>query len=121
MMNAKRVGGWLVLWALAAGQLACTSLRAAGSGDATSVEAIEVGDRISVVDSGGDTTELVVTGVGPDFIEGTTAGDTLIRLEGAALSESRVRRNAPAKTAGLVAGLSLLLFVEGLSEAGVMQ
>ena len=28
MMNAKRVGGWLVLWALAAGQLACTSLRA---------------------------------------------------------------------------------------------
>jgi hypothetical protein len=120
MMKARRLGGWFVLWALAVGQLACTSMRAVGSGDALSVEAIEIGDRISVVDSRGDTTALVVTDIGPDYIEGTTAGETLTRFSAADMSEVGVRRKAPGKTAGLAATLSLLLFVGGLSEMGSM-
>jgi hypothetical protein len=120
MMNGKRLGGWLVLWVLAVGQLACTSMRAVGSGDAIAVEAIAVGDRINVVDSRGATTAFVVTDVGPDFIEGTTAVGTLARFSAADLSAISVRRNAPGKTAGLAAGLTLLLFVGGLSEAGTM-
>jgi hypothetical protein len=121
MMNAKRVGEWLVLGVLALGQLACTSMRPVGSSAGVSpAETIEVGDRVSIVDTNGAATELVVTAVGTDFIEGTVGGDTLTRVASADLKAMRVRRNAPGKTAGLVAGLSLLLFVGGLSGAGTM-
>jgi hypothetical protein len=110
-----------VLGALAVGQWACTSMRPVdASAGVASAETIEVGDRISIVDTHGATTELVVTAVGTDFIEGMAAGDTLVRVASADLKEIRVRRNAPGKTAGLVAVLSLLLFVEGLSAAGTM-
>ena len=121
MMNARRVRGWLVLWALAVGQPACTSLRPMDlSDDGVSVAALEAGDRISVVDVRGATADLVVTRIGADFIEGSGGGDTLTRLATSDVKEIRVRRSAPGKTAGLAAGLSLLLFVGGLSGAGTM-
>ena len=121
MMNARSVRGWLVLWALAVGQSACTSVRPVDpSGDGASVAAIEAGDRISVVDVHGATTELVVTSVGADFIEGSGVGDTPTRFATSDLKEIRVRRSAPGKTAGLAAALSLLLFVGGLSGMGTM-
>lgn len=121
MMSAKQVRGWLVLWALAVGQSGCTSMRPVGSsGDGTSVEALSVGDRVSLVDTRGVTTELVVTAIGPDFIEGMAAGGTLARVASADVTEMRVRLKAPGKTAVLAAGLSLLLFVQGLSAAGTM-
>jgi hypothetical protein len=121
MMNARSVRGWLVLWALAAGQSACTSLRPLDpSGDGVSVAALEAGDRISVVDVRGATVELVVTSIGADFIEGSGVGDTLTRLATSDVKQIRVRRSAPGKTAGLAAGFGLLLFMGGLSEAGTM-
>ena len=119
MMNARSVRGWLVLCALAVGQSACTSLRPVdASGGGLTVAAIEAGDRISVVDVHGATTELVVTSVGADFIEGLGVCDTPTRFATSDLEEIRVRRGAPGKTAGLAAGLSLLLFVQGLSGMG---
>ena len=121
MMNARRLRGWLLLWALAVGQSACTSLRPVGpSGDGVSIAAIEAGDRISVVDVRGATMELVVTSIGADFIEGSGVGDTLTRLATSDIREIRVRRSAPGRTAGLAAGLGLLLFVGGLSGMGTM-
>ena len=121
MTSARIMRGWLVLWALAVGQSACTSLRPVDtSGDGLAVAALEAGDRISVVDVRGATTELVVTSIGADFIEGSGGGDTLTRLATSDVKEIRVRRSAPGKTAGLAAGLSLLLFVGGLSGAGTM-
>jgi hypothetical protein len=121
MMNARSVRGWLVLSALAVGQSACTSLRPVDpSGDGVSVAAIEAGDRISVVDVRGATTELVVTSVGPGFVEGQGLGDTPTRLAMSDVKQIRVRRGAPGKTAGLAAGLGFLLFIGGLSGAGTM-
>src|SRR5688500_2072812 len=105
MMNARR-RGWLVLCALAVGQSACTSMRPVDP-TGVSVAAIEAGDRISVVDVRGATTELVVTSIGADFIEGSGVGDTLTRLATSDVKEIRVRRSAPGKTAGLAAGFGL--------------
>lgn len=120
-MIAKRVRGWLVLGALAVGQSACTSMRPVGSSDEGALaEALSVGDRICVVDTRGATTELVVTAIGTDFIEGMAAGGALVRVASADVTEMRVRRKAPGKTAALAAGLSLLLFVQGFSAAGTM-
>jgi hypothetical protein len=121
MMNARSVRGWLVLWALAVGQSGCTSMRPVDTaGGGVSVESIEAGDRISVVDVHGASTELVVTSVGAGFIEGLSLGDTPTRVPMSDVKEVLVRRGAPGKTAGLAAALSFLLFTGGLSGAGTM-
>jgi hypothetical protein len=110
-----------VLWALAVGQSACTSLRPVDpSGDGAPVAAIEAGDRISIVDVHGATTELVVTSLGAHFIEGSGVSGAPIRLAMSDVAEIRVRRSAPGKTAGLAAGLGLLLFMGGLSGPGAL-
>jgi hypothetical protein len=85
----------------------------------TLLAAIETGDRLSVLDSLGVTTDLVVTAVGPDFVEGTAAGGRNVRIATAEVAEIREQRFAPGKTAGFAAGLGVLLFVQGFS-AGTM-
>ena len=121
MMNVKRARGWLVLSALVVGQSACTSMLPLEAADAEALlAAIEAGDRLSVLDSRGVTTDLVVTAVGADFIEGMVGGGDSVRIAATEMREIRAQKFAPGKTVGLAAGLSLLLFGQGLSEAGTM-
>jgi hypothetical protein len=81
---------------------------------------IEAGDRLKVLDSHGVTTDLVVTAVGAGFIEGAVGGGGRVRIAAAEIEEIREQKFAPGKTAGLAAGLGLLLFGQGLSAAGTM-
>ncbi|HEX7237133.1 MAG TPA: hypothetical protein VF405_09245 [Gammaproteobacteria bacterium] len=107
---------------LAFGQLACTSMVPLDATDAESLlAAIESGDHLSVLDANGATTELVVTAVGADFIEGTAAGDQRVRMAAAEMQEVRQRRLAPGKALGLGAGVTLLLFMQTASEWGSLE
>jgi hypothetical protein len=119
MIDRRRVGEWLVVLVLALGQLACTSMVPL---DATDVEAllaaIEAGDRLSVLATNGATTELVVTAVGADFIEGTAGSDQQVRIAAAEMQEVRQQRRAPGKAIGLGAGVTFLLFMQTASEWG---
>jgi hypothetical protein len=121
MMNVKRATGWLVLPVVAIGQWACTSMLPLEAADAGALlAAIEAGDRLSVFHSHGVTTDFVVTAVGAGFIEGTVGGGGTVRIAAAEIEEIREQKFAPGKTAALAAGLSLLLFGQGLSAAGTM-
>jgi hypothetical protein len=90
----------------------------AGEGDLP--PAIEAGDRISVLNTGGTTTELTVTTVGHDFIEGTAEGDVPVRIAEADIEAIRARRVGTGKTIGLGVGVALALFVGALSESGLV-
>jgi hypothetical protein len=119
MMSQRRVGSWVFV-CMALGQAACTSMRPVElAGDGSLPAAIEAGDRIAIVDSGGTTTELVVTTVGADFIEGLGHDDQPIRVATAAISELHERRGAPGKSVGLGFGVALALFVQALSNGAV--
>jgi hypothetical protein len=121
MMNVERARGWLVLSVLIVGQSACTSMLPLEAADAEALLAVlEAGDRLSVLDSSGVTTELVVTAVGAGFVEGMVGRGGSVRIAAAEIEEIREQKFAPGKTAGLAAGLSLLLFGQGLSAAGTM-
>jgi hypothetical protein len=88
-------------------------------GDGAPPMALEAGDRISVVDSRGTTTTLVVTTVGTDSIEGTAADDRPTRIAISDVREISERRGAPGKSVGLGVGLALALFVHALSNGAV--
>ncbi len=67
-----------------------------------------------MVDARGTTTELAVTAVGVDFIEGSDSDGQTIRIATAEVSELRLRRISAVKL-GLGFGIALALFVEALS------
>jgi len=119
MINRRRVGEWVVVLGLAYGQSACTSLVPLDTTDVGALlAAIEAGDRLSVVDAAGATTELVVTAVGADFIEGTAGSDERVRIATADMQEVSEQRPAPGKAIALGAGAFFLLFMQGASEWG---
>ena|SRR5688572_20374867 len=119
MMDSHRVAGWVVVAVLAAGQSACTRMypvELAGVGALPA--ALEVGDRISVLDSSGTTTDLVVTSVGLDFVEGTAGGDRPVRIAAAEMQEVHESKRAAGKTIGLGMGIGFLLFMGTVTAAG---
>jgi hypothetical protein len=118
MMN--RLGIRVAVLALVLGQAACMTMRPVEpAGDGTIPAAIEVGDRISILDTRGNTTVLTVTTVGRDFIEGTTVGDLSMRIAAADVEEVRARRVGVGKSVGLGVGVALALFVGALSDMSV--
>jgi hypothetical protein len=107
------VVAWVVVGWLAFGQSACTTLVPA---DAEAVfAAVEAGDRLSVLDSSGVTTDLVVETVGADFIEGTGEAGQPVRI--AATHVAQIRRLAPGKTIALSAGAAFLSFMRALGAS----
>ncbi len=119
MMHAGRMGEWVLVAVLAFGQSACTSMVPLKAADASALlAAIEPGDRLSVLDSSGVTTDLVVTEVGADFVEGRVGGDQTVRIAAAEAKEIREQRMAPGKTIALGAGISVLLFMQAASTWG---
>ena len=120
MMNGRRLGIRVGVLVLVLGQAACMTMRPVEpAGDGAVPAAIEAGDRISILDTRGNTTELTVTTVGPDFIEGTAEGDLAMRIAAADVAELRVRRVGKGKTIGLGVGVALALFVDALSGMSV--
>jgi hypothetical protein len=122
MMSGSRAYGCFVLAVLAVCQSACSMMYPLElAEDGALPAAIEAGDRIRVVDSGGTTTDLVVTSVGGDFIEGTGEGDQPVRIAAAEVQEIGERRMAPGKTIAVGASVGLLLLLQGgTSTVGTM-
>lgn len=118
MMRRRRVE-WVAVGLLAFGQTACTSMVPIEATNAAAMlAAIEAGDRVSIVDVHGATTELEVTAVGGDFIEGLADNGAPVRIAAAEAQEIRERRAAVGKTIALGAGLGFLLFVQQTTAAG---
>lgn len=119
MMHSGRMGEWVVVAVLAFGQSACTSMVPLEAADTSAVLAsIEAGDRLSVLDRHGVTTDLVVMAVGADFVEGRAGGDQTVRIAAAEVQEIREQRLAPGKTIALGAGVGVLLFMQAASTWG---
>ena len=117
MMNRRRLGIRVAVLSLVLGQAACMTMRPVEpGGDGTVPAAIEAGDRISILDTRGNTTELTVTAVGRDFIEGTTVGDLSMRIAAADVVEIRARQVGVGKSVGLGVGVAFALFVGALSN-----
>ena len=117
MMHGRRWVGWVAV-GLMFGQAACTSLVPLEVADGQVLAAVEAGDRLSVMDSRGVTTELVVTAVGEDFIEGMGESDQPVRIATAEMREVHERERALGKTIALGAGIGFLLFVQATTAAG---
>ena len=117
MMNRRRLGIRVAVVILVLGQAACMTMRPVEpAGDGTVPAVIEAGDRITIVDTRGDTTVLTVTTVGSDFIEGTTVGDLSMRIAAADVAEIRARQVGVGKSVGLGVGVAFALFVGALSD-----
>jgi hypothetical protein len=111
--------GWVAVGMLAFCQPACTSLVPLEAADVeTLLAAIEVGNRLSVVDSSGATTKIDVTAVGPDFIEGVSNDRKLVRIAAGEVREVREQRVVPGKTIALGAGVGFFLFMQSVMAAG---
>jgi len=96
----------------------CTSLQAVEYTQGASLPpAVEVGDRIRVLDSAGLATDLTVTVIGSDFVEGETKSDGKARVALADVQEVRERRFAWGKTILLGAGLGYLAGAAAASVA----
>ena len=118
MIDGRRVGEWVVVLGLVFGQSACTSMVPLDAKDGQLLAAVEAGHRLSVLDSRGVTTELVVTAVGEDFIEGMGESGQPVRIAAAEMREVHERQRAPGKTIGLGMGLGFLLFMGTATAAG---
>jgi hypothetical protein len=119
MMHGRWGVEWVAFGVLVVSQSACTSLVPLDAADAAGIlAAIDAGDRLSVLDSQGATTELEVTAVGADFVEGRSANGEPVRIAAAEMHEIRERRNAPGKAIALGAGVTMLLFMQAASEWG---
>ncbi len=112
MMSGSRVRSWVCVVALALAQSGCMTMRLVEPADGNALPAtIEVGDRISILDTRGAITELAVTAVGTDFVEGMAEGDRAVRIAAAEMREIRERRVGLGKTAALGVGVAYLLFM----------
>jgi hypothetical protein len=78
--------------------------------------AVEVGDRLRILDKQGTTTELVVTTVGGDFFEGTAAEGRVVRVAAADVQQLHERRLAIGKTIALAAGIGALVIADDVTE-----
>ena len=110
-MNKRFVGSIVLALSLAAaGPSGCTTMRLVPHEQGLPLPpAIEVGDRISVLDSAGLSTDFEVTVIGSDFVEGKTKSDQPVRVALADMHEVRERRVAWGKTVLLAVGLNILL------------
>jgi hypothetical protein len=117
MMRGRRWVEWVVV-GLTFGQAACTSLVPLDVADGQVLAVVEAGDRLSVLDSRGVTTELVVTAVGEDFIEGMGDSDQPVRIAAADMREVHERERALGKTIALGMGIGFLLFMQTVTAAG---
>lgn len=96
----------------------CTSMHVVEYTQGASLPpAVEVGDRIRVLDSAGLATDLTVTAIGNDFVEGETKSDGKARMALADVQEVRERRFAWGKTALLGAGVGYLAGAAAASVA----
>jgi len=118
MMHGRRWVEWVAVGLAGFGQSGCTSLVPLDAKDGQLLAAIEAGDRLSVLDSHGVTTELVVTAVGEDFIEGMGESDRPVRIAAAEMQKVHERKRALGKTIALGLGLSFMLFMETVTAAG---
>jgi hypothetical protein len=120
MISGRRVGSRVAVLAWVLGQAACMTMRPVEpAADGAVPAAIEASDRISILDTRGNTTELVVTTVGRDFIEGMAEGDLPVRIAAADVAEIRVRRLGAGKTIGLGVGVAFALFLDALSGMSI--
>ena len=117
MMRGRRWVEWVVV-GLTFGHAACTSLVPLDVADGQVLAAVEAGDRLSVLDSRGVTTELVVTAVGEDFIEGMGESDRPVRIAAADMREVHEHERALGKTIALGMGIGFLLFMQTVTAAG---
>ncbi|HSC15678.1 MAG TPA: hypothetical protein VLI71_11205 [Gammaproteobacteria bacterium] len=119
MMHGRWRVGWVAVGMLAFCQSACTSLVPLEAMDgASTLEGVEPGDRLSVLDSSGATTKLDVTAVGPGFVEGLSSNCKPVRIAAAEVREIRERRVVPGKTIALGAGVGFFLFMQSVMAAG---
>lgn len=84
----------------------CTSMKVvpgtAGDPVPTNVAA---GMRIRVLDREGVSTDITVTAIGPDYVEGRTPDQRMVRFAHADVREVRERRPAPGRTLALTLGV----------------
>jgi hypothetical protein len=99
---------WLML--AVASVSGCTSMRLVESTDGAALpSAIEIGDRVRVLDGAGLSTDFEVTAIGSDFVEGRMKNDQVVRIAFTDLREVRERRPAWGKTALLGAGVGYIV------------
>lgn len=81
---------------------------------------LQVDQRVRVLDQRGLTTDIKLTAVEPDFIEGRTKDGAVVRFETADVDELRERQFAPGRTAAVVAVSVFVLGALAAAEAGVL-
>jgi hypothetical protein len=118
MMHGRRWWGLVAVGLSGLGQAACTSLVPLDAQRGQLLAAVEVGDRLSVLNARGEVTELVVTSVDEEFIEGMGESDQPVRIAAEEVLEVRERKPAPGKTIGLGVGIGFLLFMGTVTSAG---
>jgi len=98
----------------------CTSMKLVpGSvGDAVPSN-VDVGMRIRVLDRDGVSTDIKVTAIGSDYVEGRARDQRLVRFARADVSEVRERRPAPGKSVALTLGVLYAMGLAVVLGAGV--
>jgi hypothetical protein len=93
----------------------CTSMQLVPGtvGDAVPTN-VEVGMRIRVLDVSGVSTDIKVTAIAPEYVEGRTRDERLVRFAREDVRQVRERRLAPGKSAALTLGV---LYAVGLAVA----
>jgi hypothetical protein len=78
--------------------------------------------RIRVLDLEGVSTDFKVTAIGPDYVEGRTRDQQLVRFARTDVRQVRERRPAPGKTVALTLGVlyAVGVFVVLELEAGIL-
>lgn len=95
----------------------CTSMKPLPGATSTAVATLVAGQRVRVLDNTGESVDLTLVVIGPDFVEGRTGDNRVVRYELAHIDELSVRRSAPGKTVALVIGMVYLAGVVALAEA----
>jgi hypothetical protein len=91
----------------------CTSMKLVpGTGGDAVPTNVAVGMRIQVLDRSGVSTDIKVTDVRPEYVEGQTRDGRRVRFAREDVREVRERRLAPGKTAALTLGV---LYAVGLA------
>jgi hypothetical protein len=121
MMQGRQLGSLIMVSVVAFNLTACvTTRRVELSNGGTLPATIEIGDRVSVVDAAGSTTDLAVTVVESGFLEGTADDGRPVRFAVADIRELRERDRAPGKSVALGVGIGIGLFVHALSRWGTV-
>jgi hypothetical protein len=89
------------------------------AGDAVPSD-VGVGTRIRVLDTRGVSTDIKVTAIGPDLVEGRTRDRRLVQFARVDVREVRERRLAPGKTLALTLGVLYAVGVVVALDAAVL-